>query len=53
MYGVYYWTCVPKNTTSAYTLVIRKDYHSGLEVYSYGFVGTKTMARPVRPIKDR
>ena len=53
LYGVYYWTCVPKNTTSAYTLVIRKDYHSGLEVYSYGFVGTKTMARPVRPIKDR
>ena len=53
LYGVYYWTCVPKNTTSAYTLVIRKDYPSGLEVYSYGFVGTKTMARPVRPIADR
>ena len=53
LFGVYYWTCVPKNTTSAYTLVIRKDYPSGLEVYSYGFVGTKTMARPVRPIKDR
>ena len=52
LFGVYYWTCVPKNTTSAYTLVIRKDYPSGLEVYSYGFVGTKTMARPVRPIKD-
>lgn len=53
LYGVYYWTCVPKNTTSAYTLVIRKDHPSGLEVYSYGFVGTKTMARPVRPIADR
>ena len=53
LYGVYYWTCVPKNTTSAYTLVIRKDYPAGLEVYSYGFVGTKTMARPVRPIADR
>ena len=53
LYGVYYWTCVPKNTTSAYTLVIRRDYPSGLEVYSYGFVGTKTMARPVRPIADR
>ena len=52
LYGVYYWTCVPKNTTSAYTLVIRKDYPSGLEVYSYGFVGTKTMARPVRPIRE-
>ena len=52
LYGVYYWTCVPKNTTSANTLVIRKDYPSGVEVYSYGFSGTKTMARPVRPIKD-
>ena len=57
LYGVYYWTCVPIKTlnTSAYTLVIRKDYPSdlGLEVYSYGFMGTKTMARPVRPIADR
>ena len=54
LYGVYYWTCVPIKTqnTSAYTLVIRKDHPSGLEVYSYGFAGTKTMARPVRPIKD-
>lgn len=53
LYGVYYWTCVPKNETSANTLVIRKDYSSGVEVYSYGFAGTKTMARPVRPIADR
>ena len=54
LYGVYYWTCVPINTTSAYTLVIRKDDDpSGVEVYSYGFSGTKTMARPVRPIADR
>ena len=53
LYGVYYWTCVPINTTSAYTLVIRKDHPSGVEVYSYGFAGTKTMARPVRPIADR
>lgn len=55
LYGVYYWTCVPitTNTTAAYTLVIRKDYPSGEEVYSYGFAGTKTMARPVRPIADR
>lgn len=53
LYGVYYWTCVPKSTTSANTLVIRKDYPSGVEVYSYGFAGTKTMARPVRPIADR
>lgn len=55
LYGVYYWTCVPKSTTSANTLVIRKDFPwgSGVEVYSYGFSGTKTMARPVRPIADR
>ena len=57
LYGVYYWTCVPIKTlnTSAYTLVIRKDFPwgSGEEVYSYGFMGTKTMARPVRPIADR
>lgn len=53
LYGVYYWTCVPINPTSAYTLVIRQDYPLGIEVYSYGFAGTKTMARPVRPIKDR
>ena len=55
LYVVYYWTCVPIKTlnTSAYTLVIRKDHPSGLEVYSYGFAGTKTMARPVRPIADR
>ena len=54
LYGVYYWTCVPIKTqnTAAYTLVIRKDHPSGLEVYSYGFAGTKTMARPVRPIKE-
>ena len=53
LYGVYYWTCVRINDTSAYTLVIRKDYPLGVEVYSYGFAGTKTMARPVRPIADR
>lgn len=53
LYGVYYWTCVPKSTTAANTLVIRKDHLSELEVYSYGFTGTKTMARPVRPIADR
>ena len=52
LFGVYYWTCVPIKATSAYTLVIRKDFPSGVEVYSYGFAGTKTMARPVRPIKD-
>ena len=51
MYGVYYWSCIDSGT-SAYTLVIRKDYPRGIEVYSFGFNGTKTMARPVRPIID-
>ena len=52
LYGVYYWTCVRISDIAAYTLVIRKDHPSGVEVYSYGFAGTKTMARPVRPIKE-
>lgn len=54
LYGVYYWTCVHEKSgsSSAYTLVIRKDQPSGIEVYSYGFVGAKTMARPVRPVKE-
>ena len=53
MYGVYYWSCVQHNSTSAYTLVIRKDEPSDYAVYSYGFQGTKPMARPVRCIEDR
>ena len=52
MYGVYYWSCVQKSETSANTLVIREDIPSGYAVYSYLFSGTKTMARPVRCIKD-
>lgn len=52
MYGVYYWSCVQKSAVSANTLVIREDVPSGYAVYSYLFSGTKTMARPVRCIKD-
>ncbi len=52
LYGVYYWTCIQEKSASAYTLVIRKDDPSGIEVYSYGFGGAKTMARPVRPVKE-
>ena len=52
MYGVYYQSCVPSNNTMSYCLVIRRDYQSGVEVYSYGFQGAKSMARPVRCIKD-
>lgn len=53
MYGVYYQSCVPVNNTMSYCLVIRRDYPSGVEVYSYGFQGAKSMARPVRCIEDR
>ena len=53
MYGVYYQSCVPTNNTMSYCLVIRRDYPSGVEVYSYGFQGAKSMARPVRCIEDR
>lgn len=61
MYGVYYWACIQNKATEAYTLVIRKDDkdradnpdRKGYEVYSYGFSGAKTMARPVRCIEDR
>ena len=53
MYGVYYQSCVPVDNTMSYCLVIRRDYPSGIEVYSYGFMGAKSMARPVRCIKDR
>lgn len=53
MYGVYYQSCVPANNTMSYCLVIRRDYPKGVEVYSYGFQGAKSMARPVRCIEDR
>ena len=53
MYGVYYQSCVPVNNTMSYCLVIRRDNPSGVEVYSYGFQGAKSMARPVRCIEDR
>ena len=53
MFGVYYWGCVQYVSAQSYTLCIRKDYPDGYEVYSYGFCGAKTMARPVRCIEDR
>ena len=53
MFGVYYWGCVQYVSAQSYTLCIRKDYPNGYEVYSYGFCGAKTMARPVRCIEDR
>lgn len=53
MYGVYYWTCASISNTSACSFVVRHDQPSGIIANSYKFSGTKTMARPVRPIVDR
>lgn len=54
MYGVYYWTCVSMTNTSACSFVVRHDRQpEGIIANSYKFSGTKTMARPVRPIVDR
>ena len=53
MYGVYYWTCIQNNDRIAYSLCIRNDYRGNTTVYTRGFLGSKTMARPVRPIEDR
>ena len=55
MYGVYYWSCVQTsgNQNASYSLCIRNDWGGGNTTYTYTFGGAKTMARPVRPIKDR
>ena len=53
MYGVYYWTCIQNNDRIAYSLCIRNDWEGNTTVYTRGFLGSKTMARPVRPIEDR
>lgn len=53
MYGVYFMTCVPITETSANTFVIRHDNMDGAQhVYTRGFSGNMTMARPVRPVKE-
>lgn len=54
MYGVYYWSCVQSsNPAAAYSLCIRNDWGSSNPTYTYLFGGSKTMARPVRPIKEQ
>ena len=56
MYGVYYWTCVSLNNITAYSFLVRHDQPDSnpkrVRANSYKFNGTKTMARPVRPIKE-
>lgn len=58
MWGVYYWSSESyynngsedKDKGKSYTFVIRKE--TGTDVYSYGFIGTQAMARPVRCIRE-
>ena len=56
MYGVYYWTCVALNNITGYSFLVRHDQPDEnpkrVRANSYKFNGTKTMARPVRPIKE-
>lgn len=56
MYGVYYWTCVALSNITGYSFVVRHDQPDtdpkAVRANSYRFNGTKTMARPVRPIKE-
>ena len=56
MYGVYYWTCVALSNIAGYSFVVRHDQPDtnpkAVRANSYRFSGTKTMARPVRPIKE-
>lgn len=56
MYGVYYWTCVASSNITGYSFVVRHDQPDtdpkAVRANSYRFNGTKTMARPVRPIKE-
>ncbi len=57
MYGVYYWTNAAKKNGESYSFVIRYEDENGdgekeVHIYSIGFSGTQTMARPVRCIKE-
>lgn len=53
MYGVYFWSCCQAESTSAKAFVLREDWPSGTNAYSYLFNGNKAMARPVRCILDK
>ena len=57
MYGVYYWTNAAIENGASYSFVIRYEDENGdgekeVHIYSIGFSGTQTMARPVRCIKE-
>lgn len=57
MYGVYYWTNAAIKNGESFSFVIRYEDENGdgkkeVNIYSIGFSGTQTMARPVRPFKE-
>ena len=57
MYGVYYWTNAAIKNGESFSFVIRYEDENGdgkkeVDIYSIGFSGTQTMARPVRCIKE-
>ena len=57
MYGVYYWTNAAIKNGESFSFVIRYEDENGdgvkeVKIYSIGFSGTQTMARPVRPFKE-
>ena len=54
MYGVYYWSCNANSAGIAYSMCIRKEIEgeTNINIYTIGFMGSQTMARPVRCIKE-
>lgn len=59
MYGVYYWTNAAQSNGTSYSFVIRREDEvnqdgsiTPIASYTIGFLGTQTMARPVRPFKE-
>ena len=57
MYGVYYWTNAAIKNGESFSFVIRYEDENGdgkkeVNIYSIGFSGTQTMARPVRCMKE-
>ena len=59
MYGVYYWTNAAQSNGTSYSFVIRRENEKNqdgsitkIASYTIGFLGTQTMARPVRCIKE-
>ena len=59
MYGVYYWTNAAQSNGTSYSFVIRREDEvnqdgstTKIASYTIGFLGTQTMARPVRCIKE-